>query len=642
MNIRTQQNDNCFVTTEELIAKVKNKDVYLFGIGQEASKLLKEFPIENVKGFLDNRRAGGIFKGNRIISPEEYEKKDSVIIITTARYMKEMSEQLHQLGFKEEEDFLVWDQQGLFHVCEEIEKYIDYNKKLYSGMKTLSSKKILIACDNKCDMTPTVYGMCANYLATKHNASIIGYMRFGNSVNNISTAMKKIYDSINVERIIPYKLDYEMLKETEKITDNLWKEIETFEDWLNITIYGISFGNSIIRTINRLRAPDIEPHSDTMKKLLLEQVGFIVFWYKFFENNDVKEVLLGDGVNWDSYIRDIAVSEGIKAYSLEAFRKMSFDYYMFQEYEYYDKFWNELSIIEQDVGVRWAKKHLNARVRGSEEDIPHWLNESIFKESYVSDEVITEETERIKILICPHIFEEEMYQMGHQLFDNNYISWLDHLGELSNKTDYDWYLKMHPDAQRLDEIIYEKLKGKYSRIKILDKNTSPHQLKKEGVKFALTIYGSIGHEYPVIGINVINAGNNPGMQFKFNINPKTKEEFDDVIFNLDNFDESQLVKDDLYKFYCIHYLYYNHEYYPFYDFFFNDRRLYMNRYELDNIGKDWGPWLYGLYMEKTTYEEDSKRIKTVSKIFEKMEEYDPSFFYRKNIDIKEIEQELEN
>ena len=82
--------------------------------------------------------------------------------------------------------------------------------------------------------------------------------------------------------------------------------------------------------------------------------------------------------------------------------------------------------------------------------------------------------------------------------------------------------------------------------------TSFHQLANEGIDYVLTCYGSVGHECPLLGMKVINAGNNPHMGYDFNWNPKTIEEYEDLLMNLPALTK-EIKTDDIYEFYYMNY-----------------------------------------------------------------------------------------
>ena len=58
----------------------------------------------------------------------------------------------------------------------------------------------------------------------------------------------------------------------------------------------------------------------------------------------------------------------------------------------------------------------------------------VFKESKI------EQNNKIKILIAPHDFFDAVHAKGDTLFPDFY-EWMSFLGEMSNKTNYDWYIK---------------------------------------------------------------------------------------------------------------------------------------------------------------------------------------------------------
>ena len=64
MNGRVFDRDDCFVTTEELKKKFTDRKLFLFGLGQEATKLEKKIPEDRIGGYIDNYRSGGRARRN--------------------------------------------------------------------------------------------------------------------------------------------------------------------------------------------------------------------------------------------------------------------------------------------------------------------------------------------------------------------------------------------------------------------------------------------------------------------------------------------------------------------------------------------------------------------------------------------------
>ena len=73
---------------------------------------------------------------------------------------------------------------------------------------------------------------------------------------------------------------------------------------------------------------------------------------------------------------------------------------------------------------------------------------------------------------------------------------------------------------------------KYPHIKLLPTNVGHKQLIKEGIDCVLTVIGSIGFEYPLFGIPVINASTkNATINFDFNIHLKSIAKFKSLLLN---------------------------------------------------------------------------------------------------------------
>ena len=110
-----------------------------------------------------------------------------------------------------------------------------------------------------------------------------------------------------------------------------------------------------------------------------------------------------------------------------------------------------------------------------------------------------------KDLIFESLFiESSSYKVFQKIF----------LALKSKTTDYEWYIKPHRDYLPGTLEILNSFIPKFKNLKIINPDTSFHQLKKEGIKNILTCYGSVGHELPLLGFNVINAGYNPHINFE--------------------------------------------------------------------------------------------------------------------------------
>lgn len=629
--------NGCFLGREECKKILSGKEIYIFGTGvdgEAAQKELSQYTI--ILAYIDNKRYGENckFHGRDIISLKQYfEQRDEgqKIIVASYRYAMEISKQLIEFGLLLEKDFFVWDEMYLFHYDINTQNYIVFLKNVWQRYKKSNcANQILVPFDNRHDLMSTIYAYCANYFAEKYNAVIYAYFRKGADYNNASKIMKEIYNSFNVVDLINPELDELQQREADKICDLVWKTLSTWEDWKNITVYGICFGTTIIRDFLREYIPCFDLRDEKMYVFLKKTIRTIVFWYHYIFENDIKIVLLADGVTWDGYIRDIAVTKGIPTYALcYKMAKMTLDFCDYSSGLYLKKMWEQLTPNEQEYGIKWAKEHIKRRLLGGTEEVACTSKNNFTFAERKSDTRILEDNKKIKVIICPHIFEEDCYACGEQIFDNNYFSWLCHLGELSaKKPEYDWYLKMHPCAQRRDFIIIDMILDRYPQIKKIPANVSPMQLKEEGANFALTVYGTIGHEYPEIGIEVINAGVNLHSSFDFNWNPKTKAEYDNLILNLDQLNKKEDME-GLYQFYSMYYLFYDWEYIPYRTLFFENPLLAMDRLELEAVGRELGTWKYEEYIKEWTKEKHNQILDDLESVFLKLDKWRPDVLYKR-------------
>lgn len=604
-----------------------DKEIWLFGAGLSGEDFIKTFGDKvSVAGFIDNFPKAEEKNGLQVLKLEQWDlirKKDSYIVVTSDYYGKVIAEQLIKEGLHPFDDFIVWDNKCIFHKDDNINDFIRFNERLWSKEKIEDTDNIVILpYEGIHDSSTIVRAYCINYLAQKYNAKIIAYIREGRKVDSITDSLWDVYKSFNVVGAIDESLTEEQQERVEQLVEDIWPTLHTYDDWYhNIEIYGINFGRTILRHYLRVYIPTYTIEDIYMKDFLREAVSYIVYWYDYLTNHSVKAMILEDGVSREGYARDIACKMGIDVYVTQnnEFRKLTMNNSIFKHTKYYKKFWNELSESEKAKGKECAKNKLQARLTGNSNDVYYPDGKSPF--SVICENRILENNDKIKVLICPHIFEEDSYHGAWQLF-NNYFSWLVTLGELSEKTDYEWYIKKHPAGSWRDDIIIDEFLRRYSKIKEIPKLVSARQLRDEGLQFALTVCGTIGHEYAALGVQVINAGDNPHIAYDFNWNPQTKKEYIHLLLNLHELDK-KIDMDEIYEYFAIHFLYYDD---------INRRAwkaFYMNP-ELTETGLKKGTNKYRLFMEECDDNRHQEIKKNVEELFEFVDNWKENEFYKTN------------
>lgn len=622
--------DYC-LSTQEIKERFYKKSIIVFGAGNDGKLFLNEFHDSylHIEFFIDNNLGHQFYKNVSIYYPDEL--MDDIkfpIVIASRDHWRDMLDQMEKKGFLRKRQVFVWESNWPMDV--HIDNFIKHNFRIWSNKKNNRKRnKIIIPYGCWMDVTITIHAYCANYLAGKYDAEIWAYTLFNRSERDLNCkSLRDTYKSINVSHIISPRLSAKQKKEADSIFKNLLPKIHTLDDVEQIKIYGYEFGKSIIRNYLRHTASVIEFKSSEFFDDLKKSIEIIVFYYRFFCENhqNIKTVILWDGVGSDSFLRVISIKHNIPTYRMTNVmaEKLNLEGSSGEHFPYYRNFFQQLMPNEKEYGIVWAKKRINDRLNGSIEDIPYAEN-SVFTCSRRNR--ILRESKKIKVLICPHTFDDDLFGWGWQVFHGQ-IEWLCHLGELSEQTDYDWYIKLHPNYIDRDEKILEDLLKKYKKIIRIPEMVSPKQLRDEGLGFAFTIYGTIGHEYTALGIQVVNAGNNPHIAFDFTWNPRTREEFDDIVVNL-SARKKRIDMDDIYRFYCIHYLFYQNIYQHSLDGMFFRNESLRDHFKNLSLGSE----VFQVYLDEWNPAWHETIKNNVPEFFRRLDEYQNNIFYKKNINL---------
>jgi hypothetical protein len=135
-------------------------------------------------------------------------------------------------------------------------------------------------------------------------------------------------------------------------------------------------------------------------------------------------------------------------------------------------------------------------------------------------------TGRPRIVVMMHDFCDAPHAYRDLIFEDHF-QWVVWLFERVTHSGCVWYAKEHPNSAHdhakaaLNRRTTDELKTRFPHIRFLPPNVSNLQLIEEGVSAIFTGYGTVGHEFAYAGIPVVNAGDNPHINYGFTDHPQT-------------------------------------------------------------------------------------------------------------------------
>lgn len=494
----------------------------------------------------------------------------------------------------------------------DIYKFINHNKKVWQDWKVKKSNKVILIGFYGVAETNIARSYFVNVLAKKHKAVI---KSFGPPEKIPNLVLHKVYQSFNTSSHIVTVLNKEQKQRQKALFKKIMPKIKTKKNLFDLKVLSIWIGVDIYETyLRKCNKPTVFLDDPSLLEMVKEGVGLVIFWQDYFAKNKVVAVV----VSHDCYLRfnvvsKIAYQKKIPVYLPNpVYMSLVSRPYMLHAYlKNYREMFAQLPPKEQKKGINWAKKQLKRRLSGEVGvDMPYAVK-SAFQLSK-NKRSILKKSKNIKVLICSHCFYDNPHAYGGMLFLDFY-EWLCYLGRISEQTNYDWYLKVHPDPLPGTIENIKAILAHYPKITIIPYQTSHHQLAKEGIDFVLTAYGTVGHEYPVLGVQVINAGYNPHIAYDFNWHPKDLKEYEHLLLNLDKPNKKKINLKDLYEFYYMH-----HNYVYDDDFVFKSyRRLLLGLTKEQRVGST----VYGYFLDQLTQEKHKKIIKIMCKFIDSGKQY---------------------
>ena len=204
-----------------------------------------------------------------------------------------------------------------------IDRFIKHNEKLWKSEARHSKNKVWLPLQSAWhDVSHVTLAYCGNYLAQFYDAEINFYICYGEvrtrDLMYSNKSARDVMRSYNATSVSDFQCNQEQQKKASQIFSQIWSTVNSWQDMRNLTINGINFGISIMRDYLRFHNPTVDMKTEAFYKYLWFISQHIVFLIDYFteHKDEVKAVVLWDGVWRESFLRDVAF---LSAYQLTAF-----------------------------------------------------------------------------------------------------------------------------------------------------------------------------------------------------------------------------------------------------------------------------------------------------------------------------------
>lgn len=121
-------------------------------------------------------------------------------------------------------------------------------------------------------------------------------------------------------------------------------------------------------------------------------------------------------------------------------------------------------------------------------------------------------------------------------------------------------IKPHPNQVADSSKDIEALKKHFPNLQWIHPSVSNTALFRSGIKFGISMYGTVLHELAYHGITAICAGDNPHSAFSFVQYPKTVESYDWMILNHSKLTLPEDYREQVAAFYYMHNLHHQDDF----------------------------------------------------------------------------------
>lgn len=486
-----------------------------------------------------------------------------------------------------------------------VRRFVSHNRNVFSRAPGAARRKPVILFElNQLRSSHIAYSYLAHVLATEYQARIVGYVPvflkgwrqylYFRIKRAIGFEEFNIYRSFGTTEFLVLAPTAAQKQRAKDIFKTVVPQLRSNFDIEKLMIDGILVGDLIYDSYLAIfRRPTIDRSSADFQEFLLHSIELFVAWVDYFDSHDVRAINVSHCVYNVAMPLRIAIKRGIPAFQASVthlYRLTERDLFAYNDFFYFPERFSALPSEVRQAGLLEARRRIERRFAGEVGVDMAYSTKSAYGESHYTQ--LLRSSARKKILIATHCFFDSPHSYGNNIFPDFY-EWLDFLGQMTEVTDYDWYVKIHPDYLPGTKEVIDGLVAKYPKFTLLPADSSHHQIIAEGIDLVLTTFGTIAFEYAELGIPVINASqNNPHIAYDFNLHAKDVNDYRRMLMDLRCLNYKKDRK-KVYEYYFMRYIYNTQDiFFESYDRAINDLGGYYGQFEVavyDRWLQEWSP-----------------------------------------------------
>jgi len=510
-----------------------------------------------------------------------------------------------------------------------IYKYKKKNRVIFNNHYKNSESQVLVEF-NSFHSDHIFLSYLSNYFAQKYKSKIIGFHNFSLMVTklkysliqsirwNVSKFIKyrnfDIYNSFGTQKVIRPIISSSQKIRAEKIFFRSIKKIKSKKDIYLFKFNKIPLGDLIYDNyLKTYFVPTVDFNSNRFRTFFLDFIKLIIYWNDYLEKNNIKAVIGVHAQYSYGIIHRTAVFKNIISVvhcEGKIYRLTKKNYFQLNEFLFFKKEFKKLPKKLKSSALKKGKQLIKDRLGGAvgARSGQSYISKSSFSDNF-NNKIITKKNNKLNILIATQDFFDAINVFG-TFFFTDYYEWIKFLGEMSNKTKFNWYIKDHPNYegkykryQPFTSNVTDEMCKKYKNLVKIPSGTSHKQIIKEGIDYVFTVFGSVGFEYPYYGVPVLTATRaTPSINYDFCVHSKNYNDYKRKILNLKK-NKMKINKKTLHEFYFMYFIFYTQDaVYPLYKKF----NIKFKKYDLY-----WSETFYQFWLDNFNSKQHSNILQTI-------------------------------